>query len=81
MRRDGFTLIELLIVIAIIAVLAAMLFRVFSRAREKTRQMGCFSGLQSGTGLAMHVSIFYDDHAEWFKEKSTTMAQYTLASD
>jgi len=32
-RRRGFTLIELLVVISIIAILAAMLFPVFARAR------------------------------------------------
>lgn len=42
----GFTLVELLTVIAIIAVLTAILFPVFSRAREKARQTTCLSNLQ-----------------------------------
>jgi prepilin-type N-terminal cleavage/methylation domain-containing protein/prepilin-type processing-associated H-X9-DG protein len=42
-RSDGFTLIELLIVIAIIAILAAILFPVFATAREKARQSTCAS--------------------------------------
>ncbi|RYG67713.1 prepilin-type N-terminal cleavage/methylation domain-containing protein, partial [bacterium] len=37
-KRAGFTLIELLIVIAIIAILAAILFPVFGRARENARR-------------------------------------------
>lgn len=45
-RQHGFTLIELLIVIAIIAVLAAILFPVFSRAREKGRQAACTSNMR-----------------------------------
>ncbi|MER3559167.1 MAG: hypothetical protein C4336_06760, partial [Armatimonadota bacterium] len=38
MKRSGFTLVEVLVVIAMIAVLAALLFPVFSRARAKARQ-------------------------------------------
>jgi prepilin-type N-terminal cleavage/methylation domain-containing protein len=48
MRRvsfQGFTLIELLTVIAIIAVLAAILFPVFSRARESARQASCIKNM------------------------------------
>ncbi len=41
----GFTLIELLIVIAIIAILAAILFPVFNRVREQSRQTTCLSNM------------------------------------
>jgi len=44
--RSGFTLIELLTVIAIIAVLAAILFPVFSQARAKSRQATCLANLK-----------------------------------
>ncbi len=37
-KRKGFTLIELLIAVAIISVLAAILFSVFAQVREKGRQ-------------------------------------------
>jgi prepilin-type N-terminal cleavage/methylation domain-containing protein/prepilin-type processing-associated H-X9-DG protein len=47
----GFTLIELLVVVAIIAILAAILFPVFSQAREKARQSMCQSNLKQ-IGLA-----------------------------
>ena len=43
MRRTGSALIELLVVTAIIAILAAILFPVFARAREKARQASCQS--------------------------------------
>jgi prepilin-type N-terminal cleavage/methylation domain-containing protein/prepilin-type processing-associated H-X9-DG protein len=42
-RHGAFTLIELLVVIAIIAILSAVLFPVFAKAREKARQTDCAS--------------------------------------
>ena len=42
-RRYGFTLIELLIVIALISILAAILFPVFGRVRAKARHTGLTS--------------------------------------
>jgi len=49
--RRGFTLIELLIVIAVVAILAAFLFPVFGRVRERARQTACLSNLRQ-LGLA-----------------------------
>ena len=42
-RRFAFSLIELMVVIVIILVLAALLFPLFARAREKARQSTCIS--------------------------------------
>jgi len=54
--RGGFTLIELLVVIGIIAILSAILFPVFSRARAKGRETTCRSNLrQIGLALAMYT--------------------------
>lgn len=45
-NKSAFTLIELLVVISIIALLAAILFPVFSRARENARRSSCQSNLK-----------------------------------
>lgn len=50
-RRPGFTLIELLVVLVILGIIAAILFPVFARAREKARQTACASNLRQ-IGLA-----------------------------
>lgn len=60
-RANGFTLIELLIVIAIIALLAAILFPVFSRVRENARRTACLSNMkQLGLGM-MQYAQDYDE--------------------
>jgi prepilin-type N-terminal cleavage/methylation domain-containing protein/prepilin-type processing-associated H-X9-DG protein len=58
--QRGMTLVELLFVIGIIAVLAAILFPVFARSREKARQHSCLTNLVN-IGLALH--LYADDHA------------------
>jgi prepilin-type N-terminal cleavage/methylation domain-containing protein/prepilin-type processing-associated H-X9-DG protein len=59
MRKRGFTLIELLVVIASIAILAAILFPVFARAREAARRSACLSNTkQIGTALMMYATDY-----------------------
>ena len=62
MKKRGFTLLELTFVISIIAVLAAVLFPVFARARESARRASCASNLsQLGVALNMYAQA-YDGH-------------------
>ena len=72
-REPGFTLIELLVVLAVLGLLAALLFPVFAHANEKSRQAACASNLrQIGTaamqyggdndGLMFHT-LGHDDEA------------------
>ena len=57
--RRGFTLVELLVVIAVVAVLAAMLLPVLSRARESARKAACQSNLrQIGTAFRLYASDY-----------------------
>ena len=56
-RRHGFTLIEILVTIAIIALLAAMLFPIGLRAREMARRATCASQLrQIGMAFSMYLA-------------------------
>ena len=58
-RLKGFTLIELLVVLAIIGLLAALLFPVFSRAREAARGLSCLSNeKQIGTALLLYLQDY-----------------------
>ena len=58
-KRIGFTLIELLVVVAVIALLAAILFPVFAQVREKARQTSCASNMkQLAAALAMYAQDY-----------------------
>lgn len=60
-RNFAFTLIELLIVISIIALLAAILFPVFSRARENARRSTCQSNEKQLSLALIQYTQDYDE--------------------
>lgn len=61
--RRGFTLIEILVVMAIIIILASILFPIFARARENARRSSCQSNLkQIGLGILQYTQ----DYDEWY---------------
>jgi prepilin-type N-terminal cleavage/methylation domain-containing protein len=74
-RTRGFTLIELLVVISIIAILAAILFPVFARAREKARQTTCTSNQRQ---IAATVQMFAQDHEESFPNSTDAWSKLNL---
>ncbi|MBI5830728.1 MAG: DUF1559 domain-containing protein [Armatimonadetes bacterium] len=59
--RPAFTLIELLVAMAIIAILATILFPVFAQAREKARQTACLSNLKQ---LGLATEAYAQDYDE-----------------
>jgi prepilin-type N-terminal cleavage/methylation domain-containing protein len=62
LRKTGFTLIELLIVIAIIAILAGILFPVFAHVRRSSYQTESLSNLsQIGKAVQMYLAD-YDEN-------------------
>lgn len=59
--RRAFTLIELLVVVSIIALLAAILFPAFSRARENARRSNCQGNLKQ---IALGFLQYAQDYDE-----------------
>lgn len=80
MQRKGFTLVELLVVIAVIAILAAILFPVFSQARESARKASCLSGARQ-VGLAVYMyATDYDEVLPriWYGPSSTQQQYFWM---
>jgi prepilin-type N-terminal cleavage/methylation domain-containing protein len=70
MKWSGFTLIELLVVVAVIAVLAGILFPTFVSIREKGRQSHCISDLHQ---INRAFSLYSDDHDDTFPYRPTDL--------
>ncbi len=60
-HTTGFTLIELLVVISIIGLLAALIFPVFTKVREKGRQTSCLSNMKQ---LGIAFKLYAQDYDE-----------------
>ena len=64
-RPPAFTVLELLVVVAILALLAALLLPVLSRARAKAERVGCMNNLRQ---LQLAWQMYVDDHDGWVPE-------------
>lgn len=63
MKPKGFTLIELLVAIAVIAILMAIIFPAFIRAREDAHSIQCVSNLRQ---IGMGLTLYLEDSDETF---------------
>jgi len=81
-RNRAFTLIQLLVVIAIIAILAAILFPVFAQARESARGTTCLSNLkQVNLGRGMYVQDYDETNPIAFPANNAGNNIYTSPPD
>jgi prepilin-type N-terminal cleavage/methylation domain-containing protein len=60
--RPGFTMVEMLTVIAIIAILAGILFPVFATVRRNVHKATCTTNLHS---IAQGLKMYKDDHGAY----------------
>ncbi len=73
-KNNGFTLIELLVVITVITILAAILFPVYSKAREKARQTSCMNNLRQ---ITVGMQLFAQENEETLPATANWSRQYT----
>jgi prepilin-type N-terminal cleavage/methylation domain-containing protein len=78
-RRNGaFTLIELLVVIAIIAILAAVLLPVFSKARANAQRTTCLNNLKQ---INYSIQLYAMDNHDLLPMITNTTANYQGGGD
>jgi prepilin-type N-terminal cleavage/methylation domain-containing protein/prepilin-type processing-associated H-X9-DG protein len=78
-RIRAFTLVELLVVIAIIAILAALLLPVLSRAKEAGRATACLGNLHQ-VGLALQIYVSDNNNRMPFMWDALTNATATATN-
>jgi len=61
-NRNGFSLIELLTVIAIIAILAAIIFPVMNSVKKEAKMVNCMTNLH---GIAMALKMYQQDNRKY----------------
>jgi prepilin-type N-terminal cleavage/methylation domain-containing protein/prepilin-type processing-associated H-X9-DG protein len=67
-KRSGFTLVEVLVVLAVIVILAAVLYPVFAQARDAARRASCLSNLrQLALAHQAYVQDYDDTLPTWFQ--------------
>ncbi len=71
----GFTLIELLFVIAITAIIAAIIFPVFAKAREKARQSSCLNNQRQ---IVVAILMWAQDPGETFPDESSVWPEINI---
>jgi prepilin-type N-terminal cleavage/methylation domain-containing protein len=71
----GFTLIELVVVIALVVIIAALLFPTFSQARERARRASCLSNLRQ---ISLAVLMYAQDFDEMLPRDVTQVGNQTV---
>lgn len=71
--RTAFTMVELLVVVAIIAILAALVFPVFTRAKEQAKQTQCMSNLRQ---IGNAIGLYMADHDDMFPQAVDASDKY-----
>jgi len=73
----GFTLIELLVVVAIVAILAGLLFPAMRSAKQEAQTAGCLSNLRQIAGL---IRLYANDHDNAFMPVANSGASNYVSS-
>lgn len=63
MKRNGFTLLQAVLLIAVVLILAAILFPIFARSREPVRRSICPSNLkQIALAFKQYIQDYHEDY-------------------